>query len=189
MSLRFETEQWLPYPVDVVFAFFVNPRNLPRLLPRWQQARLDYLSLHPGSHLSAHSSTAYIAALGGTRIALSFRPVPFSPIRISWLAEIEDFHWNERFCDVQVTGPFSYWRQCHSVQAAIAPSGLQGTLLRDVIDYDPPLGRAGALADPCVTRPQIAGLFRYRHKRTTQLLPAFVAKLSGARPDSADRGL
>ena len=51
-----------------------------------------------------------------TRLTLSFRPTPLAPIRVSWVALIEDFHWNERFCDRQLEGPFRYWRHCHRVQ-------------------------------------------------------------------------
>ena len=37
MHHTFTSEQWLPYPVEPVFAFFANPENLPRLMPKWQK--------------------------------------------------------------------------------------------------------------------------------------------------------
>ncbi len=40
MRHTFQTEQWLPFPVELVFAFFAYPENLPRLMPAWQKARI-----------------------------------------------------------------------------------------------------------------------------------------------------
>jgi hypothetical protein len=34
MTQHLETQQWVPYPVELVFAFFANPANLPHLMPR-----------------------------------------------------------------------------------------------------------------------------------------------------------
>ncbi len=47
MRHRFRTTQWLPYPVELVFAFFANPANLPKTPPDWQQARIDEIELTP----------------------------------------------------------------------------------------------------------------------------------------------
>ena len=43
----FQAEQWLPYPIETVFAFFANPENLPPLMPAWQKARIEKLSIVP----------------------------------------------------------------------------------------------------------------------------------------------
>ena len=41
MRHRFQTEQWLPYPKEQLFAFFADSANLPPLMPAWQQARVE----------------------------------------------------------------------------------------------------------------------------------------------------
>ena len=41
MPFHFTAEQHLPYPIETVFAFFADPANLPRLMPAWQDARID----------------------------------------------------------------------------------------------------------------------------------------------------
>ena len=38
---NFQAEQWVPYPIEQVFAFFSDPANLPRILPPGQRARID----------------------------------------------------------------------------------------------------------------------------------------------------
>lgn len=170
MRHRFRTTQWLPHPVDFVFAFFADPSNLPKLLPEWQQARIDEIELHPAPQRFAHSN-GFVAAGRGTRLTLSFRPSRLSPVRVSWVALIEDFHWNERFCDRQVEGPFRYWRQCHRVQEWQSErTGEYGTLLIDTIEYELPFGRIGRLANRVAVRRMLTQLFEHRHRRTDELL-------------------
>lgn len=91
MRFHFETRQWLPYSTELVFAFFANPENLPRLLPPWQKAQLEEATFRPPPP-RPESAPHYpgIAAGDGTRLTLSFRPVPFSPVRVPWEAEIQD---------------------------------------------------------------------------------------------------
>jgi ligand-binding SRPBCC domain-containing protein len=171
MRHRFRTTQWLRYPVESVFAFFANPANLPKLLPDWQQPRIEEIELHPPSRNSAAAPGETVAAGRGTRITLSFRPSRLSPIRVSWIALIEDFHWNERYCDRQIEGPFRYWRQCHRVQAwQSEKTGENGTLLIDTVEYELPFGRFGHLANRFAVRGMLESLFDHRHRRTEELL-------------------
>ena len=136
MRFHFQTEQRLPYPIEMVFAFFADPANLPRLLPAWQHARIDESFLvAPQPPQQPFPGFNRITAGSGTRVTLSFRPIPFSPIRVKWDALIEDFHWLEGFCDVQLRGPFRYWRHCHTLE-----THRNGTLLHDDVEYELPLG-------------------------------------------------
>jgi ligand-binding SRPBCC domain-containing protein len=156
------TEQWVPFPVDRVFAFFADPRNLPLLLPAWQDARIDSLELQvPGGR--SH------AAGRGSRILLSFRPVPLSPIRLRWLALIDDYTADHHFCDLQVTGPFRYWRHCHLVNPEMHGE-VAGTRVTDVVDYQWPGGSASSAIDLLGGRLQIRQLFHYRQRRLLRLL-------------------
>jgi ligand-binding SRPBCC domain-containing protein len=109
------------------------------------------------------------AADRGSRILLSFRPVPLSPIRLRWLAQIDDFVRNQRFCDLQVTGPFGYWRHCHLVTAE-AHGAVEGTRITDVVDYEWPVGTLSPVLDLFGGRLQIQRIFRYRQRETERLL-------------------
>jgi ligand-binding SRPBCC domain-containing protein len=179
MLHTFEAEQWLPFPVETVFAFFANPENLPRLMPAWQKARIEEASFAPPPPRPAPSDPTLnfpsIAAGAGTTMTISFRPFPFSPIRVPWDAEITDFAWNDHFCDIQTRGPFAYWKHCHSVQAEtrLSPSGdsTAGTLLRDKLEYEMHLGALGELGHTLFARRQIASIFAFRQQRTAALLP------------------
>ncbi len=167
---QFQAEQWLPYPLEQVFAFFADPANLPRLMPGWQRARIDAATyIAPPAPPVAFTGSERIIAGTGTRLTLTIRPVPFSPIRLPWDALIEDFQWLHGFCDVQLRGPFAYWRHCHRVTPE-SRDGMAGTHLRDAVEYAPPLGPLGAIANAVFLRHQLAATFRFRQKRTLELL-------------------
>lgn len=173
MRHTFEAEQWLPYPVEAVFDFFANPENLPRLMPSWQRARIEEASFAPPPPRPAGSSGTTrrrgVAAGAGTRMTLSFRPVPYSPVRIPWEAEIVEFAWNDHFCDRQLRGPFAYWRHCHSLRAE-SQNGTPGTHLQDRVEYEMPLGSLGDLAGRMFATQQFRYIFKYRQQRTAELL-------------------
>jgi ligand-binding SRPBCC domain-containing protein len=182
---RFTSEQWLPYRVETVFAFFSNPENLPRLMPKRMDARIEEMDLRapatlppasdglaglaPGTHRS-------VAAGDGTTLRMSFRPVPFLPFRQKWDAAILDFAWNEGFCDVQTRGPFFFWKHCHRLCAEADPQTLaSGTRLHDAVEFGLPLEPIGNLALPLV-RAQLRSTFAYRHRRTLELLAAMTLR-------------
>jgi ligand-binding SRPBCC domain-containing protein len=171
----FETEQWLPYPPEVVFAFFAMPENLPRIMPKWQRARIEEANFaapppRPPSNIGLRS----FAAGQGTRITISFRPFPYSPIRIPWKARIVEFDWNCFFCDEQEEGPFAFWRHCHRIRTQ-EQDGVQGTLVADHVEYALPLGPLGELANALFVKRQMAATFAYRHKATVKWLERVAA--------------
>ena len=180
----FHTEQWLPYPIELVFAFFANPENLPRLLPPWQKARIEEAAfasppprpVAPDPALRIKS----IAAGTGTRITISCRPFPYSPLRVPWEAEITDFAWNDQFCDTQLRGPFNYWRHCHRVhpESHANEQGIPtlGTLLRDEVEYTLPYGSLGKLANRLIIAHQLRATFDYRHRGALELLARILPK-------------
>jgi ligand-binding SRPBCC domain-containing protein len=176
MRHRFETDQWLPYPVPVVFAFFANPQNLPPLMPAWQQARIEELRLVAPPAPPAGSPGKLGTGIGTTMI-LSFRLIPKLPIRMNWHAMIPEFEWNDHFCDAQTSGPFHYWRHCHSVKSETR-NGVEGTLLTDRVEYELPGGPLGDLANIVAGRAQLRYIFRVRHENTAKLVPLFAQRLA-----------
>jgi ligand-binding SRPBCC domain-containing protein len=166
MPFTFQTAQQLPYPPELVFAFFANPENLPRLMPRWQRARIEEaIFTAPPPRPTRAPRYPGIAAGNGTRLTISLRAIPFIPARIPWEAQIEDFRWNQGFCDIQLRGPFKSWRHCHTVTA-----NAEGTTVTDQVTYELPLGPLSSIANTLIIHPQLKSTFRYRQQRTTELL-------------------
>ena len=175
MHHHFQAEQWVPFPIEKVFAFFSNPENLPRLMPPWQKARIEEAAFAPPPPRPAGSPRfPGIVAGAGTKMTLSFRPFPYAPLRVPWDAEITEFVWGDHFCDVQHRGPFAFWRHCHRLSSE-SRKDREGTLIRDEVEYELPGGVLGDLAAKLGGTLQFKYIFGYRHKRTAELLPLYEA--------------
>jgi ligand-binding SRPBCC domain-containing protein len=172
MAQRFETRQWVPFPVELVFAFFANPSNLPHLMPPSQKVRVEDIRMQPPPPrpLAADPSRRFrsIAAGIGSEILISFCPLGWVPQRVSWMARIVEFEWNRLFGDEQVRGPFKQFRHQHGVDVEFR-DGVEGTLVTDAIDFALPGGPLGALAGGRV-RSQMEKAFEFRQKRLPEIL-------------------
>jgi ligand-binding SRPBCC domain-containing protein len=163
-------EQWLAYPVPTLFDFFANPDNLPPLMPRWQAARITDARIVPP--LAPSRTTAGTVAAGaGTTMTLRFRPVPYSPVELSWDAVITEFAWDDHFCDEQARGPFGYWRHCHRL-AAETRDGVPGTRVLDDVTYAMKFGILGEFANLLGGERQVRSIFAYRQAQLPRLLAA-----------------
>ena len=177
MRQVFVTEQWLPFPRPLVFAFFANPKNLPPLMPAWGRARIDRVIFCPPPPRPEGTPVfPGVVAGSGTRLTITARALPLIPLRSTWLALIEDFRWNEGFCDVQVKGPFAYWRHCHSVRDTVQ-EGIPGTVVRDEVSYELPLAPISRVGAP-VGQFAIGAVFRYRQGRAAERVPRFAASMA-----------
>jgi ligand-binding SRPBCC domain-containing protein len=165
MRYTFVTGQWVPYRVELVFAFFANPQNLPCLMPAWQYPRIEkasYVAPPPRPHAADEGlHLAGFAAGAGSQFTLSFRPFPWSPIRLAWEAYIAEFEWNDHFCDEQRRGPFGYWRHCHRVVRQ-SQGDLVGTSIADELAYELPFGLFSRQANALVVAGQIRSIFKFR---------------------------
>ena len=180
MRQRFVTAQWIPYRVELAFAFFANPNNLPLLMPDGMRMRIDELALAPTppNPKTANSQTGQqeIATGAGTQMKISFRPVSYLPMRVSWVARITEFVWYSHFCDEQVRGPFAYFRHRHGMRPEIQ-QGREGTQLTDEAEFALPFGILGHLGDKAVHR-QMKQMFAIRQKRVAAILEAKVRQAS-----------
>src|SRR5579863_339741 len=168
-NLRFEQfEHWVPFPVDKVFAFFSNPENLSRIMPPASATRLTGIERRPAPPCPTGSLGSSAAGVG-TRIVTSFRPVPWLPLRATWVSRIVEFEWNHHFADIQEKGPFRSWRHRHRF-AAESRDGIAGTTVRDEIEYDAGFGFLGTIPDALFIRRGIAATVAARQRALPQLL-------------------
>jgi ligand-binding SRPBCC domain-containing protein len=165
MRYTFQTEQWVPYPVELVFAFFANPENLARLMPEWQRPRIEEASYvtPPPRPVATDPARRFhsFAAGAGSQFTISFRPFPYSPIRVPWEAYIAEFGWNDHFCDEQRRGPFGYWRHCHRVVEQHRGE-VEGTTIADELSYELPFSLLSGRANSIFVARQIRSIFKFR---------------------------
>jgi ligand-binding SRPBCC domain-containing protein len=146
MSRRstFVRESIIAAAPERVFAFHELPDALRRLTPPWESARVIRMA-----RISEIGSEAIVA----TRI--------LGVIPARWVARHTAYDPPRMFEDVQIKGPFRFWRHRH----LIAPHA-GGALLRDEIEYEPPFGLIGRLSAPFLIIPRLDKLFAYRHAAT-----------------------
>ena len=106
----------------------------------------------------------------GTTIVTSFRVFPLFPLRAQWIARITEFEWNHHFADVQDKGPFKSWHHRHEFVGE-SRGGVEGTLVRDLIDYEVGFSFIGAIANALFIRRQMEKTFAQRQ----QILPALLS--------------
>jgi len=168
LTTHLQFADWVPCPLPHVFAFFSNPENLPRIMPAATQTRID--ELHLVAPPPTPDSVASPRAAGvGTVIVTSFRVFPFLPLRAQWIARITEFEWNHHFADVQQKGPFKRWHHRHEFLHD-ARDGIDGTLVRDVIEYEVGFGPLGALANALFIERQMRATFAERQRVLPVLL-------------------
>ncbi|MGA8308752.1 MAG: SRPBCC family protein [Terriglobales bacterium] len=169
MTHQVQFEQWVPVSLEQVFLFFANPRNLPRIMPPETRTELLELRLVPPPGTSASIADREALAGIGSEIVTSFRVAPFLPFRACWIAVITEFEWNHHFADVQKKGPFKNFHHRHELRAE-TQNGANGTVVRDVIEYDVGFDWLGALAQKFFVSPQLQRTFEYRQKALENLL-------------------
>jgi len=158
-------EQWIPLPLDRVFEFFGNPENLPRIMPRWMQVRVDDATLVTPPNVPPGKTFA----AAGSVVSVSFRPIPFLPFRAHSDAKIVAFEMNYRFEDVHSDALFKSWHHRHEFVAETR-NDVAGTIARDVITYELRFGPLSPLVNALVVAGQMRRTFEYRQRVVERLL-------------------
>jgi ligand-binding SRPBCC domain-containing protein len=174
MPQTLHTSQWTPFPVELVFAFFANPANLPHLMPKWQEPRVESSRLiaPPIRPIAPDPTLRYQSPAAGTgsEMVFSFRPIRGIPFRTGWLARITEFAWNSHFCDEQIKGPFADWKHCHHIKSE-SQDGIAGTRISDEVEYTLPFGPLGDLGNTLFVRRRMEAMFTFRQRRLEEILP------------------
>lgn len=144
--MQFIKESFIRASPEIVFAFHEQPEALQLLMPPWEKSRII---------------TQATISEPGSRTIIEARIL--GPFTIRWIAEHTVYEPPRVFEDVQIAGPFRRWRHRHIVTPQAS-----GALLRDEIDYEPPLGILGRLVAPLLIESRLRKLFAYRHRVTVE---------------------
>lgn len=155
----FERETHVRAPFEDVWGFYSTPDGLTAVTPAFMNLRVES-ARGPDGELNPEILEA------GAEAEVSVRPFGVGP-RQGWTTHIiERRHENGAglFRDKMRDGPFRRWVHTHSFYADDG-----GTLVRDHVEYQLPLGDLGRLAGPFA----VVGfepMFRYRHRETKRRL-------------------
>lgn len=140
--------QWLPRGLRETFAFFAEPENLPRITPPW----LGFRIVTPSP----------IAMRRGLTIDYRVRVLGWPR---PWRSVISEYDPPLSFRDEQVIGPYRRWDHRHQFTESEG-----GTIVEDVVTYEPPLGAVGAVLDRLFIRRQLRDIFDFRRREIERLL-------------------
>jgi len=160
--MKFVKESRIAAAPDRVFAFHESAGALRRLTPPWEKVVVE-----EGGH----------SLRVGSRVVLRTR---LGPIPLRWVAEHTEYAPPHLFADRQVSGPFASWYHRHHV----LDDGRGGTILRDEVDYEPPLGALGRLVAGGFLARKLRRMFDHRHEVTRQVVESgdFAAPSPAASP-------
>lgn len=133
-----------PVSRQQLFRWHERPGAFERLSPPWQAVE------------SVEASGGIRD--GGTRtLKLSLAGVP-----VHWKLEHRDYRFGEKFCDLQISGPFKSWRHDH----IFSDTAEGGGALEERIQYEAPGCMAGRIIGEPLLSFQLERLFRFRHQQT-----------------------
>ena len=137
-----DAEQWVPRPIDEVFAFFSDALNLESITP----ARVHFHVITPRPiELKSGALINYKMRLNG--------------IPLKWTTRIETWDPPHKFSDIQLSGPYKLWSHTHTFATKNG-----GTTMTDHVDYELPLGPLGELVHSAGVRRDVESIFAYREK-------------------------
>ncbi len=146
-------------PFEDVWQFHSTEKGLVDLTPGWMNIQIEDVRGPEGE-----PDPEVLDA--GSVVESSIRPFGVGP-RQQWVSDIvarERTGGSAYFRDVMVEGPFPDWTHTHMFYADD-----DATLVRDKVEYQLPLGPLGRAVGPL----GVVGLdpmFRYRHRKTRELL-------------------
>jgi len=145
-NMQFVKESIIKAAPERVFAFHELADAFERLVPPWENAKIV--------------QKADITKIGSRAI---IEQKIFGLIPAKWVAEHTKYEPPRMFEDVQISGPFKSWRHQH-----IVLPHEDGAILRDEIEFEPPLWIFGQIAAPVFILPKIEKMFAYRHEVTRE---------------------
>jgi len=144
-----ETSQKIPASLETVWDFISSPRNLKRITPE-----------HMGFEVTTNNLSEKMYA----GMIISYIVKPVFGIKIKWVSEITHVKEPEYFVDEQVSGPYKFWHHRHQLTEIE-----NGVLMKDIINYKPPFGFIGSIANRLIIRKQLNEIFRYRTEKLEEI--------------------
>lgn len=137
-TFHLHARQLVAHPLEDVFAFFSEAKNLGAITPPWLNFRIlsDDFDMREGLLLDYR---------------ISMRGIP-----MDWRTEITEWAPPHRFADRQARGPYTKWLHTHLFR----PDG-EWTWVEDHVEY---ASLGGALANALFLKPQLRQIFGYRQQ-------------------------
>jgi len=141
-------EQIVTAPVEKVWGYFCNPKNLNEITP----PDMNFEILQGGD----------VEMYEGQII--EYRVEFIRGIRLLWLTEISHVQDSAYFVDEQRLGPYSFWYHEHGFEEHLA-----GTKMTDRVTYVIPFGVLGDLLNAVWISRRLGYIFNFRRQKIIEL--------------------
>jgi len=144
-----ETKQIIDRPIEEIWSFFTNPKNLNQLTPSDMNFKI----------LSGNSDDFYEGKI------ISYSVNPFKFYNIKWVTEITKIKKNDFFIDEQRFGPYKMWHHEHH----FIKNNDNTTTIYDKVIYKLPYGIIGKLSHKLFIKKRLLEIFNFRKKTIKKL--------------------
>lgn len=145
-SLR--SKQFIPAPLERVWAYFADPKNLNEITPPDMNFEI----------VAGGDEAMYAGQL------IEYRVEFVRGLRSLWLTEIAHVREGEYFVDEQRVGPYRFWYHEHRFVPAAG-----GVTMTDQVTYAAPFGLLGDAVNALWIRARLEGIFGYRAVKIAEL--------------------
>lgn len=146
---QFKKTQEINASLEEVWKFISDPANLKKITPDYMG--FDIISNDVPSEMYAG-------------MIISYEVSPLFGIKTTWVTEITHLKENSYFVDEQRVGPYKIWHHQHRIQPME-----KGTLMTDIVSYQPPLGLLGSVANTLIIKGKLNEIFDYRTKTLDEI--------------------
>lgn len=144
-----EAEQKISAQIESVWNFISSPKNLKVITP-------DYM----GFDITSNNLPEKMYA----GMIISYKVSPVLGIKMNWVTEISQVKEFEFFIDEQRIGPYKFWHHQHILQKIDG-----GVLMKDIVNYQPPFGFLGSIANSLIIKNQLNKIFEFRKKKVEDI--------------------
>lgn len=141
-------EQIIPAPLQKIWEYFCDPKNLNEITPPDMNFEI----------LQGADVKMYVGQL------IEYRVEFVRGIRSRWLTEIAHVRAGEYFVDEQRVGPYRFWYHEHDFQQVST-----GTKMTDRVTYVIPFGFLGDLSNAFWIEKRLGQIFDFRRHKIVEL--------------------
>lgn len=141
-------EQTIPAPIETVWEYFSDPKNLNAITPPDMN-----FEIVAGGEVKMYEGQV-----------IEYRVEFLRGIQSLWLTEIAHVCERQYFVDEQRVGPYRFWYHEHRFEKMAA-----GVKMTDHVTYAPPFGFAGDIVNAAWIRGRLEHIFDFRFQKIDQL--------------------
>ena len=138
---------FIPVPKTKAWDFFSDPENLKELTPK--DVKISFKDTHVEK---IHSGLVF-----------TYKISPLFGIPVNWVTKIDVVEELDHFVDIQIKGPFKYWKHEHYFRSVEG-----GTEIQDIVNYKVPCGSIGKALHPILVKPKLEKIFEFRKRKTRE---------------------